>query len=141
MGIEYSYNKMNAGKMRENLQQLHPDYFSIPGETEIKQFINKMLEAQKRIQSVDPTRQKSTRGRKPGNTKFTWHQNLQDVLKQDFKEKSRHIYDKFISSYNGNYATDFPLNKNGDPDETKIKQAIQKFKKSIEVRVQKVVIM
>ena len=42
MGVEYSYNKMSAGKMREQLQASHPDSFSIPGETEIKQFINKM---------------------------------------------------------------------------------------------------
>ena len=45
----------------------------IPEKTEIKQFINKMSEKMKRNKSVDPGKPKSTRGRKPGNTKVTWH--------------------------------------------------------------------
>ena len=40
MGLEYSNLKMSAGKMRENLKKSHPECFSIPGETKIKQFIN-----------------------------------------------------------------------------------------------------
>ena len=71
MGIEYSYNKISAGKIRELLQLLYLDCFSIPGQTEIKQSIKKISEVQKRIQSVDPGKQKSNRERKPGNTKFT----------------------------------------------------------------------
>ena len=141
MGVEYSYNKMSAGKMREHLQQLHPDCFSIPGETEIKQFINKMSEAQKRIQTVDPGKPKSSRGRKPGNTKFTWHKKLRDILEQDLKDKPRHIYEKFINSYDGKYPSDLPLNKDGDPDDTKIKQALQRFKRNIEAKVQKEVLL
>ena len=49
MGLEYSNLKMSEGKMQENLKKSHPECFSIPGETEIKQFINKMSEQQKII--------------------------------------------------------------------------------------------
>ena len=72
---------MSAGKMREHLQARHPDAFSIPGETDIKQFINKMSEKQKRSQSVESGK-KPTRGRKPGNIKVTWHANLKQILQK-----------------------------------------------------------
>ena len=75
MSVEYSYNKVSAGKIREYLQAAYPKAFSIPGETEIKQFINKMSEKLKRTQSA-LLGNKSTRGRKLGNTKVTWHTKL-----------------------------------------------------------------
>ena len=34
--------------MWENLTKSHPEYFSIPEEAEIKQFINKMSKSQKK---------------------------------------------------------------------------------------------
>ena len=140
MGVEYSYNKMSAGKMREHLQARHPDAFSIPGEIDIKQFINKMSEKQKRSQSVESGK-KSTRGRKPGNIKVTWHANLKQILQKNLKEKPRIIYDEFIQSYNGKFPSDLPMKSDGNPHDTKIKQAIQRFKKNIELRVQKNVLM
>ena len=36
MSVQYSYNKISAGEMRENLIATYPDRFSIPGETQIK---------------------------------------------------------------------------------------------------------
>ena len=36
MGVQYSYNKMSAGKMCENQIATYPDHFSITGETQIK---------------------------------------------------------------------------------------------------------
>ena len=107
----------------------------------IEQLINKMSKAQKRIQSLDPGKQKSSRGRKPGNTKFTWHKKLRDILEQDLKDKPRHIYETFINIYDGKYPSDLPLNKHGDPDDTKIKQALQRFKRNIEAKVQKEVLL
>ncbi len=80
VGVEYSYNKMSAAKMHEHLQHFHLDCFSIPGESEIKQCINKMSETQKRIQLVNLGKPKSNRGSKSGNTKFTWHKNVRDIL-------------------------------------------------------------
>ena len=141
MGVEYSYNKMSAGKMREHLQTSHPESFSIPGETEIKQFINKLSEQMKRNQSVDPRKPKSTRGRKPGNTKVTWHAKLKNILEQNYKEKPRVIYNIFINSYDGKFPHDLPTKENGDPDDTKIKQALQRIRRNIESKVQKNVLM
>ena len=42
VGVINNSNKFSAGKMRENLLDFYPDRFSIPGETEIKQFIGKL---------------------------------------------------------------------------------------------------
>ena len=99
MSVEYSYIKMRASKMSEHLQAKHPDSFSIPWETEIKQFISKMSEELKRTQSAESGKQKFTRGRKTSNTKITWHTKLKQILEQNFKEKPRIIHDEFIQSY------------------------------------------
>jgi len=108
MGVQYSYNKMSAGKMRENLIATYPDRFSIPGETQIKQFINKLSESQKRIVAT-PGKPKSNRGRKPGNVKTTWHVKLREILERNLKERPRNIYEEFINSYNGKYPKDLPM--------------------------------
>ena len=105
MGVQYSYNKMSAGKMRENLMATYPDQFSIPGETQIKQFINKMSESQKRS-AANPGKPKSNRGRKPGNVRTTWHVRLKAILERNLKEKPRNIYEEFIMSYGGLYPKD-----------------------------------
>ena len=112
MGVEYSHNKTSAGKMREHLQASHPESFYIPGEKEIKQFINKMSEKQKRTQSAEPGKEKSTRRRKPGNTKVTWHTILKQILEQNLKEKPRIIYDEFIQNYDGKLLSDLPMKNN-----------------------------
>ena len=141
MGVQYSYNKMSAGRMRENLRSTYPDRFSIPGETQIKQFINKMSESQKRS-AANPGKLKSNRGRKPGNVKTTWHVRLRDILERNLKEKPRNIYEEFITSYGGRYPKDLPMkDKTNEPDDTKIKQALQRFKRNIESKVRKEVLM
>lgn len=141
MGLEYSNLKMSAGKMRENLKKSHPECFSIPGETEIKQFINKMSEQQKRI-ATNKDKVKSNRGRKPGSAKSTWHEKLKEILEKNLKEKPRTIYDEFIKSYNGNYPSDLPMMKGtNEPDGAKIKSALQRFKRSIESKVRKELLM
>ena len=127
--------------MREYLQASHPECFSIPGEIEIKQFINKMSEPMKREKMEGVSKQKSKRGRKAGSVKVTWHAKLKDILEQNLKEKPRVIYNKFINSYDGKFLHDLPTKENGDHDDTKIKQALQRFKRNIELKVQKNVLM
>ena len=87
------------------------------------------------------SKQKSKRGRKTGSVKVTWHAKLKDILKQNLKAKPRVIYNKFINSYDRKFPHDLPTKENGNPDETKIKQALQRFKRSIESKVQKNVLM
>ena len=46
-GVINNSNKMSAGKMRENLLDIYPDRFSIPGEIEIKPFTGKLSQQYK----------------------------------------------------------------------------------------------
>ena len=100
-----------------------------------------MSEKMKRNKSVDAGKPKSTRGRKPGNTKVTWHAKIQHILEQNLKEKPRVIYNEFINSYDGKFPHDLPTKENGDSNDTKIKQAFQRIKRNIKSKVQKNVLM
>ena len=77
----------------------------------------------KQTQSADPNKPTSNRGRKAGNTKVTWHSKLKEILEWNWTEKPRHIYDEFIDSYDEKFPHDLHTKKDGDPDDTKIKQA------------------
>ena len=46
-GVRNNSAKMSAGKRREKLLSMYPNRFSIPGETEIKQFIGKLTQTNK----------------------------------------------------------------------------------------------
>ena len=100
-----------------------------------------MSESMKRKKMEGVSKQKFKRGRKAGSVKVTWHAKQKDILEQNLKEKPRLIYNEFINSYDGNFPHDLPTKENGDPDDTKIKQALQRFKRSIESKVQKNVLM
>ena len=96
---------------------------------------------QKRI-TTNKDKVKSNRGRKPGSVKSTWHKKLKEILEKDLKEKPRTIYEEFIKSYNGNYPSDLPMMKGtNEPDGAKIKSALQRFKRSIESKVRKELLM
>ena len=68
LGIKNNSKKINAGKMRDNLINLYPGRFSIPGETQMKQFIGKLSQHKKNKQKKKSLT-KSTRGMKAGNLK------------------------------------------------------------------------
>ena len=76
-GVRNNSSKVSAGKMRENLLNMYPGRFSIPGETEIKQFIGKLTQTNK---AKDPLKEKSTRGRKAGNAKRSWYTSLNELI-------------------------------------------------------------
>ena len=80
---------------------------------------------------------KSNRGRKPGNTEVIWHTKLKEILEQSLKKKPRYIDEEFIKSYCGKFPSDLPTKKNRDPRDSKIKQVVQRFKRNIELKVQK----
>ena len=141
MGAQYSYNKMSAGKMHENLMATYPDQFSIPVETRIKQFINKMSKSQKQS-AANPGKPKSNTGRKPGDVRTTQHVRLKGILERNLKVKPRNIYEEFIMSYGGLYPKDQPIKQNiNEPDDTKIKQALQRSKGNIESKGRKEALM
>ena len=67
---------------------------------------------------------------------------LRGILERNLKEKPLNIYEEFISSYNGKYPKDLPMiDETNEPDDTKIKQALQRFKRNIESKIRKDVLM
>ena len=96
-----------------------------------------MSKSQKRNETT-PRKSKSNRGRKPGNVKTTWHTKLKEIPERNLKENPQNIYEEFINSYNGKYQKDLPMiDETNEPDDTKIKQALQRFKRNIESKVRK----
>ena len=67
---------------------------------------------------------------------------MREFLKRNLKEKPQNIYEEYINSYNGKYPTNLPMiDETNEPDDTKIKQAHQRFKRNIETKVRKEVLM
>ncbi len=130
VGIENSSNKMNAAKMRDNLITLYPGRFSIPGETQIRQFIGKLSQQQK-----DKNKQKnkkgSGRGRKAGGVKSSWHLCLTQIVQDNPKEKPEVIYNNFMKMFDDKLPDDLPLTSENEPDKEKIKSTIARFKTNI----------
>ena len=137
-GVRNSSAKMSAGKMRENLLSMYPDRFSIPGETEIKQFIGKLTQTNKKY---DPLKQKSTRGRKAGNAKKSWYASLQDLIDKDPSEKPEFIYRLLIENFGDTLPDDLPMTEDNEPDKKKIKSTIARFKVNIKKNAMRSIII
>ena len=113
--------------MRDNLINLYPGRFSIPGETQMKQFIGKLSQHKKNKQKKKSLT-KSTRGMKAGNLKPSQHPNLSQIIQNDPKEKPEAIYHTSINTFGDKLPYDLPSMSNKGPDKEKIKQAIARFK-------------
>jgi len=128
IGVRNSANKMSAGKMRENLMNKYPGRFSIPGETDIKQFIGKLSQkGKKQIQSKTGNN-KSAKGGKPGHIKQLWQIPLSELVKKNPTEKPEVIYDNFIKSFGDELPDDLPKDSNDKPDKQQIKSTIARIK-------------
>ena len=53
-----------------------------------------------------------------------------------FKGKTETYLQQIINSYDGEFPHDLLTKENGDPDDTQIKQAFQRFKRNTESKVQ-----
>ena len=126
-GIDVSSNKMSEGKMCERLQLLYPGRFSIPGETEIKQYIG-TLSQQGKKKTDNPN--KSNRGRKAGNTTVSWHPTLKEILDTNPTAKPKQIIEEFLKAFQTEAPNDLPM-KDGSVDIDKIKSTISRFKTKI----------
>ena len=124
-GVRNDSSKMSAGKMRENLLNMYAGKFSIPGETEIKQFIGKVTQANK---AKDPLKEKSTRGRKAGNAKKSWYSSLDELIHENPSEKPENIFRLLIDKLGNNLPDDLPITADNEPDKKKIKSTIARFK-------------
>ena len=130
-GIRNSSTKMSAGKMRDNLLKLYPGRFSIPGETQIKQYIGKLSQQQKSKANNKNSTKKSNRGREAGTAKKSWHSLLTEIIDVNPKEKPEVIYNCFIETFENNLPDDLPRTSDDKPDKIKIKSTIARFKNNM----------
>ena len=139
-GNKDASKKMNPGKMREHLIRKYPNNFSIPGETEIKQFIGSQLQKAKYHQKKQQTESNSgeRRGRKPG-PKQVWKTLLEPFVIARHTIKNAVLFEEFIKSLGPieQWPNDLPrdVDNNEDADKKKVTAAIgnikQKLKKDL----------
>ena len=125
-GKANSAQKMNPGKMREQLQQMYPFRFSIPGETEIKKFIGSEFQKEKNANRNE----NSTRTRNSGPQNTVWFSMLTPLVKSKIEERPAKLFDYFIDSL-GDITTwpeDLPRTEEGTVDKKKITQAVSYIK-------------
>ena len=139
-GVVNSSNKMSAGKMRENLIALYPDRFSIPGETEIKQFIGKLSQTAKKNKSSSA--KKSNRGRKSGVNKPSWYAPLEEIIDNNPTGKPEAIFNSLIESFKDDIPDDLPKEDGTtNIDKDKVKSTIARFKTNIKKNAKRSVII
>ena len=130
--------KMNPGKMREHLARKYPNNFSIPGETEIKQFIGSQLQKEKYHQKKKQTgatgARSENRGRKPG-PKQVWKSLLEPFVMSRQNTKNAVLFDEFIKSLGNvdDWPNDLPREgeKNDTADKKKVTAAIDNIKQKL----------
>ena len=128
-GAANSSNKMSADRMREILIEKYPCRFSLPGETEIKQFIGKLSQQDKKSK-LPKDKPNSSRGRKSGKNEVSWYGVLKEIIELNPTEKPEVIYKNLIETFNDNLPNDFPM-VNDEPDKDKVKSTISRFKTKI----------
>ena len=129
-GKKNSSQKMNPGKMRERLLQKYPNHFSIPGETEIKQFIGSQI--QKGKYQKKTTNNNETRGRKAG-PKAEWIKLLEPFVTTRLTVKNAILFDEFITSLGDNtsWPKDLPCDDENMPLKKKITSSIANIKQRL----------
>ena len=96
-GKRDSSKKMNPGKMRECLLQKFPNHFSIPGDTEIKQFIGAQFQNDKYCHKEETGTKSDGRGRKSG-PETVWVALLEPFVEARKATKNSVLYNEFINS-------------------------------------------
>ena len=127
--------KMNPGKMRERLICKYPNNFSIPGETEIKQFIGSQNQKEKYHEKKKNKGNKSeNRGRKPG-PKMVWKTLLEPFVISRQTTKNAILFDEFIASLGNveSWPTDLPRDADNTniADKKKVTSAIGNIKQKL----------
>jgi len=127
--------KMNPGKMRERLVRKYPNNFSIPGETEIKQFIGSQNQKEKYHEKKNNEGiQSDNRGRKPG-LKMVWKTLLEPFVISRQTTKNAILFDEFMASLGNveSWPKDLPRNaENTDTaDKKKVTSAISNIKQKL----------
>ena len=111
IGANDSSRKMNAGKMREKLNILHPNKFSIPSELAIKQFIAAQNQKSKYVAKRNRDKRNNVK------QKEDWQLKLEEMV--TINSKPSEIYDDFVQ-YITEHDITIPLLDNEEPDKLKI---------------------
>ena len=136
-GCTKSANKMNPGKMRENLMNMFPHRFSIPSELEIKKFI--AAQSQKQKYNSKSKNTSETRGRKRNGT-TEWKSSLIPLIEENMSAKPEEIYNMFLQAITvdgESLPPGLPMNEIEEIDKKKIKTIINQEKAKIKKRAQR----
>ena len=102
-GNKNSSVKMNAAMMRDQLKQQFPNSFSIPGETEIKKFISKLVSQNKKSTKKRTNDDDVCIGRdvpEDFNPNFTntirWSQIQKSIIEDNLNNKPAEIYKNLL---------------------------------------------
>ena len=133
-GQNNSGQKMNPGKMREQLLQKYPFKFAIPGETEIKKFIGAQIQKGKYKRKTTTT---STVASRRNTNKDAWVVLLENIVKADPARQPRHILDLYlgmIGEDKNNWPEHIPMtgDENNMIDKAKIKAKISQIKTKLQ---------
>ena len=109
---------------------LYPGSFSVPGKTQIKQYIGK-LSQQEKSKLKNKNRKKSYRGRNLVTVKKSWHILLTEIIDTNPKEKPEIIYNYCIDKFNNDVPDDLPITSDDKPDKIKVRSTIARFKNNL----------
>ena len=135
-GCSKNENKMNPGKMRENLMNMFPHKFSIPSELEIKKFITSQSQKQK---YKSKTNKSKTRVRKRNGT-MVWKSSLIPLIEENVSAKPEQIYNMFaqaITIDGESLPQGLPMNKIVEIDKKRIKAIINQERDKIKRRAKR----
>ena len=135
-----SSKKMNPGKMRERLLQKFPNHFSIPGDTEIKQFIGAQFQNDKYHGNKKEGTKSDGRGRRPG-PKTVWAALLEPFVQARQNTKNSVLFVEFINSLGNvsSWPNDLPRDQedNNKADRKKVTAAIGNIKQRLKNQMKK----
>ena len=139
-GKRDSSKKMNPGKMRERLLQKFPNHFSIPGDTEIKQFIGAQFQNDKYHRKNKTGTKSDGRGRKPG-PKSVWVALLEPFVEARQTMKNSLLYNEFMNFLGdkNSWPHDLPrdVEDNTKADKKKVTSAIGNIKQRLKNQMKK----
>ena len=133
VGENNSSLKMNEGKMRDNLMLRYPNKFSIPGETDIKTFINGQFQKSKNKSSNKNSNPNERRGRKTNDSgaKPQWEVMIEMIANDNETMKPERIWQHVIEKVGVDatkWPTGLPLDTENKPNKIKIKDKINAFR-------------
>ena len=128
-GHKDSSKKMNAAMMREELKKQFPDVFSIPGETEIKQYISLLFAKSKStINDADFDTELNDSNINDDIEHVNWIKLLKTIIEQNPTDKPENIYQNLLFSVEEHQRDELP-------PKGEVKKKIASFKSTVRRRL------